>query len=329
MKAAYYTEQGQASEVLQVNVIDEILPQKNEIQIKMQYSGVNPGEVKKRSDAFGTGMPYDMIVPHSDGAGIVSKVGADVNESWIGKRVLCFGAQSYRQFGTAAEYCCVPVDNVVPIGDKTDIKQAAQMGIPGITAHRAVHVGGAAVRQDKNGQTILVQGGSGAVGQCAIAMAKKAGAEVIATVRKEAEVEIAQSAGANKVYLADESLKAKVLADYPKGVDHIIEVAFAANIETDVAILKQGGSIATYATDENPASIPFWLLVFSNISIHFLGSDDFTQEAKAAAVEDLADALAQGWKGLAIGQIYKLEDIAQAHLHVENRQKGRALIKID
>jgi NADPH2:quinone reductase len=105
-------------------------------------------------------------------------------------------------------------------------------------------------------------------------------------------------------------------------------VAFAANINSDVKLLKQGGSIAAYATNENPASIPFWPLVFSNVSIYFLGSDDFSLASKQAAVQDLAEALADGWNGLPIGQIYDLEDISKAHLHIENRKPGRALVKV-
>lgn len=328
MKAAYYDTQGTAEEVLEVKEVNDILPSENEVQIEIHYSGVNPGEVKKRSDAFGVGMPYERVIPHSDGAGYVRKVGNGADPRWIGMKVLCYGAQSYRQFGTAAEFCCVPVSNIVEVPDGVDMKQAAQMGIPGITAHRAVHVGTPHVRQDRTGQVVLVQGGSGAVGQCSLALAKKAGATALATVMKEADIEIAKGAGADEVFLVDSSLKEAVLAHYPEGVDHIIEVAFAANIETDTAILKQGGSIATYATNQNPASIPFWPLVFSNISIHFLGSDDFSQAAKQAAAQDLVQALSGGWQGLAIGEVYDLEEVAQAHLHVENRKPGRALVKV-
>jgi NADPH2:quinone reductase len=328
MKAAIYKRQGKAEEVLEVKDVDEVIPKEDEVQIEIYFSGVNPGEVKKRADTFGVGMPYDMIIPHSDGAGYIRNVGKTVNKSWKGKKVLCYGAQSYRQFGTAAEYCCVPVTNVVTIPKSVDLKQAAQMGIPGITAHRSVHVGGSEIRQNRSGQVVLVQGGSGAVGQCAVALAKKSGATVLATVLKERDAEIARDAGAHKVFLIDENIVESILSDYPEGIDHIIEVAFAANIETDISILKQGGSIATYATNQNPASIPFWPLAFTNVSVYFLGSDDFTIETKQAAAQDLADALAEGWGGLAIGEIYNLEDIAQAHLHIENRKEGRALVKV-
>ncbi|WP_297798487.1 NADPH:quinone reductase [uncultured Eudoraea sp.] len=328
MKAAIYTEQGPATTVLQIQEMEEIHPLENEVQIEIHYSGVNPGEVKKRADTYGVGMPYNKIIPHSDGSGYISKVGSRVDEKWIGKKVLCFGAQSYRQFGTAAEYCCVPVSNVVEVAGHVDLKQAAQMGIPGITAHRSIHVGGSEVRQDRTNQVVLIQGGSGAVGQCVIAMARKSGATVVATVRKEDDFSIAISAGADKIFLLNDQLKENILAAYPEGVDHIVEVAFAANIDTDVAILKQGGTIATYASNESPASIPFWPLVFSNISIHFLGSDDFSDASKRAAARDLAEALAEGWQGLAIGEIYDLEEIDKAHLHIENRKAGRALVRV-
>lgn len=328
MKAAIYSKQGLAEKVLQVLEIEEILPLENEVQIEIHYSGVNQGEVKKRADTFGVGMPYDKIIPHSDGSGYIRKVGRAIEEKWIGKKVLCFGAQSYRQFGTASQYCCVPLSNVLEIAENVDLKQAAQMGIPGITAHRSVHVGSTEVKQDRINQVVLIQGGSGAVGQCVIAMAKKSGTIVLATVRQEDDFKIATSAGADKVFMANSDLKDKVLLEYPNGIDHIVEVDFAANTETDVAILKQGGTIATYATNQNPASIPFWPLVFSNISIHFLGSDDFSEVSKKTAVQDLAEALAEGWQGLPIGEIYDLDDIAQAHLHIENRKAGRALVKV-
>ena len=147
-------------------------------------------------------------------------------------------------------------------------------------------------------------------------------------MRKEDDEKIATLAGADKVFLTNNALKENVLSAYPEGVDHIVEVAFAANIETDVALLKQGGSIATYASNQSPASLPFWPLVFSNISIYFLGSDDFNLASKQAAVHDLAEALAEGWQGLPIGKVYDLEEIAQAHLHIEDRKAGRSIVKI-
>ncbi len=76
MRAVVYRKQGPAEKVLELIDREEVLPKKGEVQIEIHYSGVNPGEVKKRADTFGVGMPYDVIIPHSDGSGYVRKVGA-------------------------------------------------------------------------------------------------------------------------------------------------------------------------------------------------------------------------------------------------------------
>jgi NADPH2:quinone reductase len=105
----------------------------------------------------------------------------------------------------------------------------------------------------------------------------------------------ARTAGAQDVVVNTEGLVAGVKALAPDGVDHIVEFAFGANIDADVEMLKMGGSIGAYATDNATPKIPFWLMVFKNIRVFFLGSDDFPTEAKVAATRDLNDALRAGW----------------------------------
>jgi NADPH:quinone reductase-like Zn-dependent oxidoreductase len=109
MKAAWYEHQGSARDVLVVGEMDAPTPGEGEVRIRVEASGINPGDVKKRQDAFGVGMPFPRIVPHSDGAGTVDAVGTGVPDSWLGQRVWCYGAQTYRPFGTAAEYTVVPL----------------------------------------------------------------------------------------------------------------------------------------------------------------------------------------------------------------------------
>src|SRR5438477_12700819 len=109
MRAAWYEKQGPARDVLTVGTMADPIPSPGEVRIRLAASGVNPGDVKKRQDAFGYGMSYPRVIPHSDGAGIVDKVGESVGEEWLGKRVWCYGAQSYRPFGTAAELVTLPL----------------------------------------------------------------------------------------------------------------------------------------------------------------------------------------------------------------------------
>ena len=84
MRAAWYEKQGPARDVLVVGEMDTPQPLAGEVRIRIAASGVNPGDVKKRQDSFGIGMPYPRVIPHSDGSGTVEAVGADVSPEWIG-----------------------------------------------------------------------------------------------------------------------------------------------------------------------------------------------------------------------------------------------------
>lgn len=324
MKAAWYEKQGTARDVLIVAKTEDPRPRTGEVRIRLAFSGVNPGDVKKRQDAFGIGMPYPRVIPHSDGSGTVDAVGEGVSAEWVGRRVWCYGAQSYRPFGTAAEYTVVPLKQVAPLPESVPLEEGACLGIPGITAHRAVHVTGSV-----EGRTVLVQGGAGSVGACAVQLAHRAGARVIATCRAESDKQIASRAGADEVLLSDENLVKRIRALAPDGVHHVVEVAFGANIKTDTDVLAQGGSIATYATNTPMPEIPVWQLVFVNARIFFVGSDDVPAEAKIEAARALSQALEVGWKGLDIAEIVPLDQIARAHELVEHPAKpGRVVVAI-
>jgi NADPH2:quinone reductase len=324
MKAAWYERQGPARDVLVVGEMDDPQPRAGEVRIRVAFSGVNPGDVKKREDAFGVGMPYPRVVPHSDGSGTIDVVGEAVSGQWIGRRVWCYGAQSYRPFGTAAEYTVVPVEQVVGLPEGVPLEQGACLGIPGITAHRNVHVAGSV-----KGRTVLVQGGAGAVGASAVQLAHQAGARVIATCRAESDKEIASRAGADQVLLTSGNLAQRIRELAPDGVHHIVEVAFGANIKIDTELLAKGGSIATYATNTPMPETPVWQLVFVNARLFFVGSDDVPSEAKIEATRDINRALEAGWQGLDIAEVIPLAEVARAHELVEHPTKpGRVIVSI-
>lgn len=266
--------------------------------------------------------PYARVIPHSDGAGVIDQVGDGVSQDVIGRRVWCHGAQSYRPFGTAAEFTVVPRAQAVPLPDHVSFDQGACLGIPGITAHRCVHAAG-----DVKGRTVVVQGGAGAVGICAVQLAQRAGARVIAIVRSAPDASVARAAGAQYVIVHGPGLTAQVRAVAPAGVDHVVDVAFGANIATDVERLAMGGSVAAYASDVGRPAIPFWLLLFENIRIDLLGSDDFTAAQKTDAIRAVSDALEAGWEGMPIAERLSLGDIAIAHERLETaRPRGRVIV---
>ncbi len=328
MRAAWYQRQGPAKDVLIVGEMPTPEPRRGEVRIRVAASGINPGDVKKRQDSFGVGMSYQRVIPHSDGAGVIDKVGDGVPASRRGELVWCFGAQSYRPFGTAAEYVVVPVDQAITLPDNVSFDQGACLGIPGLTAHRAVYVAG-----KMHDRTLLVQGGSGAVGQCAVAVARYAGAKVIATVRSENDRAAVERAGAHHVVvthgLAEDQTADRILQHAPAGIQHIIEAAFDANINLDARLLKQGGSMATYATVMPAPTLPFWPLVFKNVMLFFLGSDDFPESAKQQAARALNEMLQTRWRGFEISDRLPLEKIAEAHELVEQgSSSGRVVLTI-
>jgi NADPH2:quinone reductase len=151
-----------------------------------------------------------------------------------------YSAQRWRGFDRSRRRRCVEGTRAVPLPDGVSFEQGACLGIPAITAHRCVHVAGPV-----EARTVLVQGGAGAVGVCAVQLARRAGALVIATVRSSTDEAVADRAGANHVIRPGADVSERVRALTPQGVHHIVEVAFGANIATDLELLAVAGSVAT------------------------------------------------------------------------------------
>src|SRR6188474_2934602 len=118
MLASWYDQQGPAAEVLQLGELPDPTPGPGEVRVRVTVSGANPGDTKKRRGWLGSSMPYPRVIPHSDAAGVIDTVGEDVDPARVGRRVWVYGAQSYRPFGTAAEYTVVPEHLAVDLPDE-------------------------------------------------------------------------------------------------------------------------------------------------------------------------------------------------------------------
>ncbi len=322
MRAVWYDHQGTARESLQVGELPDPEPGEGEVRMRVEASGVNPGDVKKRANTFRLGMAYPRVIPHSDGAGVIDRVGPSVGEGWLGQRVWCHGAQSYRPFGTAAQYAILPVNRVHPLPAGVDFEQGALLGIPALTAHRAVDVA-----TGIEGKWVLVQGAAGAVGSCAVAFAKQAGARVIARVRSESQRQAASRAGADAVIVSERDATPEIAALAPEGVALIVEVALAENLPCSVQVLAQGGTLSAYASNEPEPRLPFWPLLFKNVALMLIGSDDLNDEARSRAEQAIHRALSRGWLGLPVAARFGLDECAQAHEAVESGAVGRVIVR--
>jgi NADPH:quinone reductase len=327
MIAAWYDRQGRAADVLQVGDLPETEPGRGEVRVRLVLSGINPGDIKKRKGWLGSAMAFPRIVPHSDGTGVIEAVGSGVGAARVGTRVWVYGAQSYRPFGTAALTTVVPSALAVGLPDSVSDETGACLGIPGLTAHRAVFADGPVA-----GQTVLVHGVRGSVSSLAAQLARWGGATVIGTVRTDAEIGAVENDVADHVVPleSDPEAAAAMIRDLaPDGVDRVVEVALSANADLDAAVVRNGAVVAAYASVKDRPELPFWPMLFANVTIRLLGSDDFPQAAKDAAARDLTSVAAEGALSVTVARTFPLTEIAAAHELVESGSAaGRVLISI-
>ncbi len=329
MRAAWYERQGPARETLVVGEMPDVPPGPGEVRIAVAVSGLSPGDVKKRTGWQGSEMEYPRVIPHSDGAGTIDAVGEGVDESRVGQSVWCYGAQSYRPFGTAAQFVVAPSELAVPLPDAGSeaanrelAEQAACLGIAG--GYRAIFADGSV-----DGLTVLVHGAAGGVGSIATQMAVRDGATVIAVVRS-AQEQRAQELGARHVFSSENpELSAAIRTVAPDGVNRIAEVDFSDHVDLDAEVIAIGGVISSYYSSADRPSLPYWTLGFADTTLRLLGSDDFAPAVKADAARELTAALLDGSLRSVIAERVPLANIVHAHELVERGVDGRVLVMID
>lgn len=324
MRAIWYETQGRAEDVLTLGEVDEPTPGPGEVAVWIKASGVNPSDVKTRSGARGP-MAVARQIPHSDGAGVIKAVGEGVDPARIGERVWTLNAAFQRAGGTCAEVCVLPVEFTAPLPDSISFEAGAALGVPALTAHRAVTSSGVV-----EGRTLLVTGGAGAVGNMAIQLARFMGAaRIIATVSSPQKAEAAWLAGADEVidYRRQDVADAVNAATDGRGADHIVEVEFGANLSQSLAVLREHGSIAAYGSEgERTPELPFYDLMMRNISLQTVFVYRLTAFQRTSAIHEVTQALTLGALTPRIDEIFELEETADAHRRVEDGVKIGAVV---
>ena len=324
MRAVVYRRFGAASQVLILEHCSNPLPQAGEVLVKIKFSGANPSDVKSRAGSRpGVTKPaYEMVIPHSDGAGTIEAVGAGVEEKRIGQRVWIWNGQWGRALGTAAEYIALPADQAVEMPSTMEFVSGATLGIPGLTAAHCVFGGGAV-----EGQSVLISGGAGSVAHNAIQLAKWGGARVIATA-SPGSFDRVKDAGADHVldYSAPDLAK-QISAIDPNGIDRAVEVEFGLNAGLLGRVMRPSGTIAAYgsALEMNPA-FPFGPYLFKAITVDIVLVYILKPEQRSLAITKLHDAFAHGALSPAVHKIYPLQDCIKAHEQIERGGRSGAVL---
>lgn len=319
MQAAFYTRQGPAAEVLQVGEQPTPQPGPGEVRVRLRTSGVNPSDYKVRKGGFGRALAYPLVIPHSDGAGVIDAVGAGVPAARIGERVWIWNGQWNRAFGTAAQYIALPSEQAVRMPDNLGDAEAACLGIPAFTALQAVRQA-----QLQPGMTVLVAGGAGSVGHYAVQFAKRKGATVLATVSSEAKAAHARSAGADHtIFYRSEDVGARVKAlTGGRGVDAVIEMDFTANVPLYPACVRPGATIVVYGMGQMEATLPTSWMMRNRLTLKFVYVYELEAADREACLRELDALLADGSLQHTVGLRLPLAEIARAHDLVE---QGRVL----
>lgn len=325
MKAAWYSRNGPAREVLVVGDIPVPAPGEGEVVVEVHASGVNPSDVKSR---IGRPVESGIVVPHSDGAGVIVDAGPGVDRRRLGERVWLWNGQWQRPLGTAAEFIALRAEQAVPLPAHVGFDAGACLGIPALTAMHAVRRAGELAER-----TVLVTGGGGAVGHYVTQMAVRRGANVVATAGSPARRDHAAAAGAAHAI----DYKRELIVDRVKeitsgaGVDAVFDMDFSGTAPLlPQGLLKSHGTFVCYGSNQR-GNLPMDIrtLLWGSHDLVFFLVYDLLPAQRQAAIRELDALLEADALKHTIAARLPLEAIAAAHEMVEDgRAVGKVLLRL-
>ena len=324
MKASWFEAFGPAKDTIILGELETPTAGPGEVLVKMKTTGINPSDVKKRAGAFPNLLDAGLVIPHSDGAGIIEAVGEGVDASRVGERVFVYQAQYGRRFGTAAEYVAIDTARAPKLPDNTGFDVGAVIGIPIMTAHRCVFADG-----DVSDATILVTGGAGRVGYYAIQWAKWGGAKVIATASNEADKALCLEMGADAVVNHREENwgEAVVEANGGNKVNRIVDVEFGQNLPEVLKCADFNSVIATYSsTVVKQPELPFIQMMFMDLTLRMVIVYAMPEAAKQQAVADTLKLLEEGKLQHRIAHSLPFNEMARAQELIEDGGFGGCVV---
>ena len=327
MRAAYYDETGPARSVFRIGVLPTPSPGVGEVLVRLETSGVNPTDTKVRGAAPGREKPFDRIVPHHDGAGVIEAVGDGVERGLVGRRVWVFCAQAGRPFGTAAEHVALPVGLTARLPDGVSFEIGAALGVPVMTAWNAV-LGDGPVP----GKTVLVAGGAGSVGHYAVQIARLFGARVIATVSSQEKAKEAESAGAHATVNYRDADAARRILDLTngRGVDLFVDVDTTTNASLAGQVTALFGRVTSYGSRGLSAELPVRDLRQRCVTVRFLTLHRFGPAVLGPIADGVNALLEIGGLKHRIAARFPLAEIGAAHEIVEGGSaRGKVVVDVD
>lgn len=313
------------SHVLNYVEMDEPVMGDNDLCIRLKATGINPVETYIRSGNYAA-LPSLPYTPGSDGAGVIEKIGKNVQGFHIGERVYVSTLTGHGT-GTYAQKIVCDVGSVYHLPEELSFEEGAAIGSSGFTAIQALHQ----KARIQPGEIVLIHGASGGVGSLALQLAKLCGSKVIATAGSEQGLAMLLALGADHVlnHREPDYLQNISFLTEGKGVDVVIEMLANRNLQNDLDVMAKEGRIVIVG-NRGEIEINPRLAMNKEIQITGMLLANMTPEQKGQNAHRLNAALTHGVKPI-VEQIFSLAEAKLAHETVikQRGSLGKIVLTID
>lgn len=320
MNAAYITRTGPPDAIQYGTLPDPAPPTGSRVRVRVGAVSVNPIDTYIRAGLVKMDLPFPFVIG-CDLAGVVEAVGPEATRFKPGDRVWGSNQGLLGRQGTFAESVVVDECWLYPTPSQVADEEAAAVSLVGITAHLGL------VRDARlqRGETILVNGGGGAVGSTVVQVARLLGARVIATVGSPEKGEAVRALGAEQVIqYQTEDVEAAVKRIAPAGVQVWWETTREPDFDRAVTCLAARGRMVIMAGREARPPFPVGPFYVKGCSLHGFVMFMAHPDEQRAAATDLNAWMAQGNLRVRIDRVLPLSDAAAAHRLQEENTLGRS-----